>query len=61
MVSNVKKAKTLLIATRQKLQHVNQPTLDLNLNGNRLEEAENENSWASGWTITLPGTTILNT
>ena len=36
MVPNAKKTKPLLIATRQKLQHVNQPTLDLFLNGNRL-------------------------
>ena len=50
---SVKKTKALLIATRQKVQHVNQPTLDLFLNGNLLEEAENENSWASGWTLTL--------
>ena len=39
MVPNAKKTKHLLIATRQKLQHVNQPTLDLYLNGNRVEEA----------------------
>ena len=38
MVPNAKKTKPLLIATRQKLQHVNQPTLDLFLTGNRLEE-----------------------
>ena len=38
MVPNAKKTKLLLIASRQKLQHVNQPTLDLFLNGNRLEE-----------------------
>ena len=35
MVPNAKKTKLLLIATRQKLQHVNQPILDLYLNGNR--------------------------
>ena len=38
MVPNAKKTKPLLIATRQKLQHVNQPTLDLFLTDNRLEE-----------------------
>ena len=38
MVPNAKKTKPLLIATRQKLQHMNQPTLDLFLTGNRLEE-----------------------
>ena len=42
MVPNTKKTKQLLIATRQKLQHVNQPTLGLYLNGNRVEEAEDE-------------------
>ena len=42
MVPNTKKTKQLLIATRQKLQHVNQPTLGLSLNGNRVEEAEDE-------------------
>ena len=36
------KTKQLLIATRQKLQHVNQLTLDLYLNGNRVKEAEDE-------------------
>ena len=41
MVSNAKKTKHF-IATRQKLQHVIQPTLDLYLNGNRVEEAEDE-------------------
>ena len=40
--SNAKKTKQLLIATRQKLQHVNQLTLDLYLNGNRVEEVEDE-------------------
>ena len=39
MVPNAKKTKHLLIATRQKLQHVNYPTLDLYLNGNRVGEA----------------------
>ena len=38
MVPNAKKTKPLLIATRRKLQHVNQPTLDLFLTDNRLEE-----------------------
>ena len=42
MVPNAKRTKQLLIATRQKLQHVNQPTLDLYLNGNRVKEAEDE-------------------
>ena len=42
MVPNTKKTKQLLIATRQKLQHMNQPTLSLYLNGNRVEEAEDE-------------------
>ena len=42
MVPNTKKTKQLLIATRPKLQHVNQPTLGLYLNGNRVEEAEDE-------------------
>ena len=42
MVPNAKKTKQLLIATRQKLQHVNKPTLDLYLNANRVEEAEND-------------------
>ena len=41
MVSNAKKTKHL-ITTRQKLQHVIHPTLDLYLNGNRVEEAEDE-------------------
>ena len=40
--SNAKKTKQRLIATRQKLQHVNQLTLDLYLNGNRVKEAEDE-------------------
>ena len=40
--SNAKKTKQLLIATRQKLQHVNQLTLDLYLSGNRVGEAEDE-------------------
>jgi len=36
------KTKQLLIATRQKLQLVNQPTLGLYLNDNLVEEAEDE-------------------
>ena len=48
--SNAKKTEQLLIVTQQILQHVNQPTLDLYLNGNRVEEA-----------VTLPGTAISNT
>ena len=48
MFPNAKKIKQLLIATRQKLQHVNQLTLDLYLNGDCVEEAEDENSWVSG-------------
>jgi len=39
-IINTQRCQNLLIATRQKLQHVNQPTLDLYLNGNRVEEAE---------------------
>ena len=42
MVPNAKKTKQLLIATRQKLQQVNQLTLDLYWNGNRVEEAKDE-------------------
>ena len=48
--SNAKKTEQLLIVTRQILQHVNQPILDLYLTGNRVEEA-----------VTLPGTAISNT
>ena len=46
MVPNAKKTKQLPIATRQKLQHVNQSKqcqqMDLYLNVNRVEEAEDE-------------------
>lgn len=38
MVPNTNKTKHLLIATRQKLQHANNPYLS----GNRVEEAKNE-------------------
>ena len=48
--SNAKKTEQLLIVTRQILQLVNQPILDLYLTGNRVEEA-----------VTLPGTAISNT
>ena len=42
MVPNTKKTKHLLIATRQKLEHANNPTLNLHLNGNCIEEAKDE-------------------
>ena len=42
IVPNAKTTNQLLIATRQKLQHVNQPTLDLYLNGNDVGEAKDE-------------------
>ena len=42
VVPNAKRTKQLLIATQQKLKHVNQPTFDLYLNGNRVAEAEDE-------------------
>ena len=45
--SNAKKTEQLLIVTRQILQLVNQPILDLYLTGNRVDEA-----------VTLPGTAI---
>jgi len=42
MLPNTKKTKHLLIATQRKLEHANNPTLDLHLNGNRIEEAKDE-------------------
>ena len=42
MAPNTKKTKHLLIATRRKLEHVNNPTLNLHLNGNRIEAAKDE-------------------
>ena len=51
IVPNAKKTNQLLVATRQKLQHVNQPTLDLYLNGNGVEEAKDEK---------LPGVRVDN-
>jgi len=42
MAPNTKKTKHLLIATRRKLEHANNPTLNLHLNGNRIEEAKDE-------------------
>ena len=42
MVPNTKKTKHLLIATQQKLEHTNNPTLNLHLNGNRIEEPKDE-------------------
>ena len=42
MVPNTKKTKHLLIATRQKLEHAKNPTLNLHLNGNPIEEAKDE-------------------
>ena len=42
MVPNTKKTKHLLIATQRKLEHANNPTLNLHLNGNRIEEAKDE-------------------
>lgn len=60
MVPNTKKTKNLFMATRQKLEHANNPTLDLYLSGSRIEEAKDEKLLGVKIDSTLAGTTTLN-